>query len=229
MRGREGAGALGRTGRVLIVDDHPLMFEGLAIAVRAAMPGATVDCAESISAAEAIAAQRRNFRLVLLDYLLPDACGFSGLFRLQHALPGVPIVLISAKVDPKLTETARLLGACGFLSKRSTLDTLARQLASLAQGGILFECEAGANPALSAMRDRIRSLSPAQRRVLFALVNGRVNKQIARELDVTEATIKAHMSAIFRKLGVLNRTQAILAVRDLLGPGYALGSPSEES
>ncbi|PAX06763.1 helix-turn-helix domain-containing protein [Sphingomonas lenta] len=84
-------------------------------------------------------------------------------------------------------------------------------------GGTCFRADAENDAMLRDMRDRIESLSAAQRRVLFALADGRLNKQIAGELDITEATVKAHLSAIFRKLGVLNRTQAILAVRDMLG------------
>lgn len=206
-----------RAPSVLVVDDHPLTFEGLAIAVRAAFPGARVDYAPTIGAAEARADRRPSYSLALLDYLIPDASGFSGLFRLQHALPGVPVVMISAREDPKLAGTARLLGARGFLSKGQPLDALARQLATVASGGTCFGPDAREDAALASMRDRIRGLSAAQRRVLFALADGRLNKQIAGELDVTEATVKAHLSAIFRKLGVLNRTQAILAVRDMLG------------
>lgn len=206
-----------RIARILIVDDHPLTFEGLAIAVRTAFPESSVDYAASVGEAEALAERHGRYSVVLLDYLLPDASGFSGLFRLQHALPDAAVVMISARADPGLAGTARLLGARGFLSKQRPIDAIAKQLAEIAAGGTCFGADAREEAGHGDVRDRVRSLSAAQRRVLFALADGKLNKQIAGELDVTEATVKAHMSAIFRKLGVLNRTQAILAVRDVLG------------
>lgn len=207
-----------RAARVLIVDDHPLTLEGLAIAARVAFPGSAIDYAADVGQAEAMAARHGSYGFALLDYLLPDASGFSGLFRLQHALPDTAIVMITARDDPKLAGTARMLGARGFLSKQQPLDMIARQLAAVAAGGTCFGPDAHEDAGHGDIRDRVHSLSAAQRRVLFALTDGKLNKQIAGELELTEATVKAHLSAIFRKLGVLNRTQAILCVRDVLGP-----------
>ncbi len=203
-------------GRVLIADDHPLIREGLALAARAVMPGVTVDTAGTIG--EAVAALKRHgkYRLILLDFVLPDARGFSGFLQLQHEAGRMPIAIISAHENPVLVESARALGAAGFLYKTRPFDDLARDIKKLAEGQTSFPAaEAGASPA--ALRDRIASLSGAQLRVLIALSDGRLNKQIAADLAVSEATVKAHLTAIFRKLDVGNRAQALLAVQPLLG------------
>lgn len=204
-------------GRVLIADDHPLTREGLALAVRASIPGVVVDTAGSIGEASEVLRTRPGHRLVLLDFILPDARGFSGFMQLQHIAGVVPIVMISAHEDPKLVEAARALGAAGFLYKTRPLDTLARDLASIAAGETRFPDVPPQGSSLTGIRDQIASLSGAQRNVLLALADGRLNKQIAGDLGISEATVKAHLTAIFRKLGVNNRSQAMLAVQPLLG------------
>jgi DNA-binding NarL/FixJ family response regulator len=199
------------------VDDHPLTLEGLALAVRAAIPEISVDSALSIDEAVDAIGKRQTYRLVILDFILPDARGFSGFLKLQHLLHLTPIVVVSARQDPVLIEAARALGAAGFLFKSAPLDELAAALRQIAAGQAVFpaisETHSDAKPA----RDRISTLSGAQLKVLLALADGRLNKQIAGDLDITEATVKAHLTAIFRKLGVHNRTQALLAMQPLLG------------
>ena len=204
-------------GRILIADDHPLINEGIQIALRVHQPGYTVDVAGSIADAEVMIQQHNDYRLLLLDYDLPDSNGFNGFFKLQHLLGRVPIAMISAHDSKQVTTAARAVGASGFISKRQPLDVIVAGISTVLRGGTSFPpIEAGADEA-EQLRKRMESLSNAQRRVLMALANGDLNKQIAAELGVTEATIKAHLSAIFRKLGVTNRTQAILMVRPLTG------------
>jgi len=204
--------------RLLLADDHPLIREGFALAARVAMPDLAIDCVGSIAEAEAAIARHDGYRLVLLDLVMPDAEGFSGLLKLQHQLGAVPIVIVSARDKPELVEAARVLGAAGYLSKGLPLDETLAALRTVLAGGTVFpEPSAEDEVAIGAMRTRIAALSGAQLRVMIALAGGRLNKQIAGELGVTEATIKAHLTAIFRKLGVNNRTQAILAVQSLLG------------
>lgn len=205
-------------GHVLIADDHPLTREGLALATRAAIPGILVDSAGSIGEAEqAVAARKGGYRLVLLDFVLPDARGFSGFLQLQHLLGKTPIVIVSAHRDSVIVEAARALGASGFLSKSMPLDDLAASVRTIAAGGTVFPQDGAASNAAQSARDRIATLSGAQLKVLLALADGRLNKQIANDLDITEATVKAHLTAIFRKLGVNNRAQALLAMQPLLG------------
>lgn len=203
-------------GRVLIADDHPLIREGLSLAVRAVLPGVTVDTAGTIGEALAAIQLRQKYRLVLLDFILPDARGFSGFLQLQHEASQVPIAVISSHEEPMLVESARALGAAGFLYKTRPFDDLARDIRRLAEGQRSFP-PIGAVPSSRDLRDRIATLSGAQLRVLIALADGRLNKQIAADLDVSEATVKAHLTAIFRKLKVTNRAQALLAIQPLLG------------
>jgi DNA-binding NarL/FixJ family response regulator len=202
---------------LLLADDHPLVREGLALAARVAMPELTIDSVGSIAEAEAVIARHKGYRLALLDLVLPDARGFSGFLRVQHALGDVPIVIISARQQPELVEAARALGAAGYLPKAQPLDETLASLKAVMAGKTIFPpCGARGGRAEAEARHRISDLSGAQFRVLMALADGRLNKQIAGELGVTEATVKAHMTAIFRKLGVSNRTQAILAMQPLL-------------
>ena len=203
--------------RLLLADDHPLVREGLALAARVAMPELIIDSVGTIGEAEAAIARHRGYKLAVLDLMLPDAVGFSGFLRVQHALGDVPIVIISARQQPELVEAARALGAAGYLSKAQPLDETLASLRAVLAGRTVFPSDKGSGHAdAAAARKRIAELSSAQLRVLMALADGRLNKQIAGELGVTEATVKAHMTAIFRKLGVTNRTQAILAMQPLL-------------
>lgn len=204
-------------GRVLIADDHPLTREGMALAARAALPGVTVTTAGSI--AEAVAAVERQppDRMILLDLMLPDARGYSGLMTIQHHVPRVPIVIVSASEGPGLVDAARALGAASFLPKSLPLDLLTARIRDVDGGQAVFPADAQPSRAAATVRDRIADLSPAQRTVLLALADGRSNKAIAYDLQVTEATIKAHLTAIFRKLGVTNRAQALLAMQPLFG------------
>lgn len=203
-------------GRALVADDHPLTREGLAMAARAALPGVSIVGAGSIEEARALT-QKAPFRMILLDFKLPDARGFSGLLTLQMHAPSTPIVVVTASEEPQLVEAARAVGAAGYLFKSLPLDALADRLRQVDGGQMVFPTIDMKNGSrLRDLRKRYDSLSNAQRSVLLALAGGRANKQIARDLGVTEATIKAHLTVIFRKLGVSNRAQALLAARPLI-------------
>ncbi|MDO6415811.1 response regulator transcription factor [Sphingomonas sp. BIUV-7] len=203
------------SGRILVVDDHPLTREGLSLAARATLPGATVVGVASIADAMVAMQSKPAFRLILLDFQLADAHGYSGLLKLQHQDPHVPIVMITSREEASLVEAAKALGAAGFVFKSRPIDEIAAILKRIVAGGTYFPSEIAASPTIAAARARIADLSPAQNAVLLALADGRSNKEIARDLDVTEATVKAHLTAVFRRLGVSNRTQALLAVRPL--------------
>jgi DNA-binding NarL/FixJ family response regulator len=201
--------------RVLIADDHPLSREGLSIAVRHAFPDCGVLAAGTIAEAERLAGQHSDLKLVILDLMLPDTHGFSGLMRLQFLRPDVPIAIITACRDPELATMARDLGAIAFFSKATSLDQFAEALREIGAGCQVFPATVNTTDS-SLLRDQIAQLSQAQRRVLFALADGQANKKIAHDLAVTEATIKAHLTVIFRKLGVTNRLQAMLVLQPLL-------------
>ncbi|TVV73790.1 response regulator transcription factor [Sphingomonas solaris] len=203
--------------RLLIADDHPLIVEALSLAARSVMPELAIDTAGTIAAAESLVRERKGYKLVLLDFLLPDARGFSGFMRLQHLLGSVPIAIVTGQRMPELAEAARALGAVGFLPKSQPLDEMARSIRTMLGGATSFPPASVGDAGASDARSRVSSLSGAQLRVLLALADGRLNKQIAGDLGITEATVKAHMTAIFRKLGVSGRTQALLAMQPLLG------------
>lgn len=205
-------------GRILIADDHPLIQEGIQLAIGARHPGNAVDVAGTIAEAESLIGQHGQYRLLLLDYELPDANGFNGFFRLQHLLGRTPIAIISAHDSAQMVATAQAVGASGFLSKRQPLETIVAAIEIILNGGRVFPPSSGSDTEINVLKKKMDSLSGAQRRVLLALASGDLNKQIAVDLGVSEATIKAHLSAIFRKLGVTNRTQAILMMRPLLQP-----------
>ncbi|WP_332310972.1 response regulator transcription factor [Novosphingopyxis sp. YJ-S2-01] len=210
---------LSQGGYVLIADDHPLTREGLALAARAAMPGVAPISAGTVEQAEQALASRRAVRLILLDFVLPDSNGYSGFMRLQMASRSSRIVIVSGREEVGLIEAARALGAAGFIFKSDPLDNIAEKVRRIDAGASIFPSEGSPDPVIQAARQKIANLSPSQLKVLVALADGRLNKQIAADLDITEATVKAHLTAIFRKLGVTNRTQALLAVQPLIGNG----------
>jgi len=181
-------------------------------------PTLTVDSVESIAAAEAMTKAHKDYKLMLLDYQLPDAEGYSGFFRMLAALGTTPIAIISAHDSASMITAAKAIGAAGFLSKSDPLDVMAQSIDRLLQGKAVFPPVPAGGDELAELQKRIQSLSPAQMRVLAALAKGHLNKQIAGDLDLSEATVKAHMTAVFRKLGVTNRVQAVLAVRPLFDP-----------
>lgn len=205
-----------RDPRLLLVDDHPLFREGLALAVKVATPELLIDNVGSIAEAQAMIALHKEYRLVLLDLMLPDARGFSGLMCLQKMLGRVPIVIISASQSPDLIEAARAMGAVGYFPKTQSLDEMLTGLRAVLAGTTAFPDVAPSDKENSSVRHRLEGLSDAQLRVLYALAGGRLNKQVACDLGITEATVKAHLTAVFRKLGVNNRTQAMLAVQPLV-------------
>lgn len=208
-----------RGNRILIVDDHPLTREGLSLAARNAMPGESVHGVGSVADASSLLATWETCRMILLDFLLPDAHGYAGLLTLQSLHPSTPIVVVSAREEYHLVEAAKALGAAGFLFKSRPLDEIAASLRQIDEGVSLFPSGGAADVGMAAVRDRIAGLSRAQLAVLMALADGRSNKQIAYDLGVTEATIKAHLTAIFRKLGVSNRSQALIAIQPFVQIG----------
>ena len=200
---------------VLIVDDHPLFRDALEVALTAAFPdGPTAHHAGSLSDALARLDETR-YDLILLDLTLADSQEFDGLTRLIGAGPGCPIVVVSATESAQAFETARALGAAGYMPKSMSLEDLSAALATALDGGQWFPpSDTGASPDRQELLARVAGLTPAQRKVIAGLADGLLNKQIAYEMDISVATVKAHMTAIFRKLGANNRTQALLIYKE---------------
>ncbi len=201
------------TSYVLTIDDHPLFRQALKLAVQRAAPETeTVEAACLADAKQTLAARGRPL-LTLLDLRLPDADGFSGLLELKMALNGAPIALVSGDESPGIAASAMKLGAAGFIAKSSSLETIVDAVTHLIGGMTWFQTD---TVQASASAERLASLTTAQQRVLVGLQKGLLNKQIAYESGISEATVKAHMTAIFRKLGVHSRTQAVLAAKQIL-------------
>jgi DNA-binding NarL/FixJ family response regulator len=200
---------------LLIADDHPL-FRG---ALRGAMSGlferAQVDEAGTFEETTAFLERDSEVDLVLLDLSMPGVRGFSGLMYLRAQYPSLPIVVVSANDDPVVIRRCMEFGASGFIPKTLGTDAMRKAIARILQGEVWTPPDVDlARPSdaeTAAMIARLSSLTPQQVRVLMMLSGGLLNKQIAYELGVSEATVKAHVSAILQKLGVESRTQAVIA------------------
>jgi DNA-binding NarL/FixJ family response regulator len=201
--------------RLVIADDHPL-FRG---ALREAVSGLfeEVDIAEAGSFDDVAALLERGGEvdLILLDLTMPGVRGFSGLMYLRAQYPSVPIVVVSANDDPAVIRRCVDFGASGFIPKTLGIEAIRGAIARVLEGGAWtppdIDLGAGSDAETADLMARLASLTPQQVRVLMMLSEGLLNKQIAYELSVSEATVKAHVSAILQKLRVESRTQAVIA------------------
>ncbi|HLT45563.1 MAG TPA: response regulator transcription factor [Luteimonas sp.] len=217
---------------LLIADDHPLFREALRGVVARILPGATLREAENVERLYALVEAEPDADLLLLDLNMPGAQGFSALVHLRAQHPELPVVVVSAREEPAVMRRALDHGAVGFIPKSADSATLAEALARVLDGDRWAPAAARAAPAAGAdehdAAQRVAELTPQQFRVLQMLGEGLLNKQIAYDLGVSEATVKAHMTAILRKLGASNRTQAVLiAGRLALEPGNMAPQPDE--
>lgn len=206
--------------RVLIADDHPLYCDALRAVVPQACVGAEVQVAGSQEEVLAAISGRPRFALVLLDLNLPGATGLSCLSALRRTAPDTPIVVVSAVDDPRIMQDVIMGGASAFVPKSAPGQVLINALRVILAGGTYMPTGIVAALRESDPAGPGSELTLRQRRVLELLASGLSNKQIARNLDISEITVKAHVSAIFRKLGVSNRVQAGLEARRLLDGGH---------
>jgi DNA-binding NarL/FixJ family response regulator len=205
---------------ILIADDHPLFRSALQQALTLSLgPQARLVEAASIAELESRLAERSDWDLVLLDLNMPGAYGFSGLVLLRGQYPQIPVVMISAQEESAVVARARVFGASGFIPKSSPLEILQRAVRDVLDGDTWWPEQdldhASVTAEAKAASAGLASLTPQQFRVLTMVCDGLLNKQIAYELGVSEATIKAHVTAIFRKLDVRTRTQAALLLQHL--------------
>jgi len=207
--------------RVIIVDDHPLFRDALKQILTAASPGIAIDEAGTIDAVTAALTNDRDFDLVLLDLKMPGVQGFSGLVFLRAQFPAVPVAVISASEEPHIIRRALDLGASAYIPKSLPAEIMRKAVAALLRGDMWApESATGAaslDPEADELARRLATLTPQQLRVLMMLREGLLNKQIAYQLGVSEATIKAHVSAILQKLDVGSRTQAVIAASRIDG------------
>lgn len=199
---------------MLIADDHPLMVGGLRQAVLAASPDAEIAVAHDFDSMVAALDVSPDTDLVLLDLAMPGVRGFSGLLFLRSERPSTPVIVVSGNEERAVIRHCMEFGAAGFIPKTSSLDTMRGAITRVLDGGRWTPADFDPSPVpngeSSAMARRLASLTPQQIRVLMMLSQGLLNKQIAYELGVSEATVKAHVSAILQKLGVESRTQAVI-------------------
>jgi DNA-binding NarL/FixJ family response regulator len=205
---------------ILIADDHPLFRSALQQALMLGLgDGVRLSEAASIADLEVLLTRTTDWDLVLLDLNMPGAYGFSGLVLLRGQYPQLPVVMISAQEDAAVVARSREFGASGFIPKSSSLETIQEAVRVVLDGDVWWPSNiqdvAHVSPEAKAASEGLASLTPQQFRVLAMVCDGLLNKQIAYELSVSEATIKAHVTAIFRKLGVRTRTQAALLLQQM--------------
>lgn len=200
---------------VLIADDHPLYRQALALAVGQVAADARIVEAGTLAEAARATSEHAGLALVLLDLKMPGAVGFSGIALIHAERPEVPILVVSSAEGASTAEEARAFGAIGFLPKDSDLATIEAAVAAALGGGTQPSTAQIDDGELDTIRREVAGLTPMQLKVLLAVLEGQFNKQIAWSLGISEATVKAHMTAIMKKLDVRNRTQAALVARSL--------------
>jgi DNA-binding NarL/FixJ family response regulator len=213
--GAGGRQALTESYRLVIADDHPLFRGALREAVSGLVERTEIAEAGTIDEVARLLDSDGDVDLILLDLTMPGVRGFSGLMYLRAQFPSVPIVIVSANDDPVVIRRCMDFGASGFIPKTLDIEGMRAAITRVLKGGIWtppdVDLETGSDAQASALMARLATLTPQQVRVLMMLSEGLLNKQIAYELGVSEATVKAHVSAILQKLGVESRTQAVIA------------------
>lgn len=211
----------GRLQSALIVDDHPLFCDALGMTLRAVAGIERIETADRLEAALARLEAAPLPDVVVLDLNLPDVAGLDGLIRLRATVPDVPVVVVSSLADNRVIGAALKAGAVGFVPKHSHRDVFRAAFDALRAGGgyvpegfVLQADPAAPASQRDAAIERLGLLTRQQAKILQLICEGKLNKQIAWELSIAETTVKAHVTAIMRKLGVQSRTQAVLIARE---------------
>ncbi|PMR73398.1 LuxR C-terminal-related transcriptional regulator [Billgrantia endophytica] len=209
---------------LMVADDHPLFRDALGAVLAMGLPQCRLLEAGSLAGALHQLADHDDLDLLLLDLDLPDAEGLAGLAQLRDALPDLPVAILSAEQDRRIVLEAIDMGAVGYIPKSTPRDALLAALTHILAGQVYLPPAIMRRPPPilsaepptpgAAITPRLASLTGKQLEVLEQMAKGESNKQIARELGIAETTVKTHVSAILRKLGVNSRVQAIVAARD---------------
>ncbi len=198
----------------IVADDHPLFRGAIKEALRAIGDNVQIFEAGDFDATKKLVADTPDIDLVLLDLTMPGTSGLSGLVTLRALQPTVPIVIVSASDDPVTIRRSLELGASGYVKKSASIEHIRNAITTVLAGGVVvpenIDLGKESDPEIADLIARIKMLTPQQSRVLGMLGEGLLNKQIAYELGVSEATIKAHVSAVLQKLNVDSRTQAVI-------------------
>lgn len=205
----------------LIVDDHPLFCEALAMTLKSVAGISDIATADRLESAVELLSHRPGPDVVVLDLNLPDVNGFDGLIRLKQAAGATPVIVVSSLSDNRAIETCLAAGAAGFVPKHSAREVFRAAFDAIRQGLRYvpdgYDAPAGPRPRPHQKTDalaRLGLLTRQQAKILQLICEGMLNKQIAYELSIAETTVKAHVTAIMRKLGVQSRTQAVLLARE---------------
>ncbi len=199
--------------KIIIADDHPLFRDALKQAVQSGFGDIEIITCGAFAALQRAIESHDDSDLILLDLQMPGAVGFSALRYLGLRCPHIPIAIVSAHEDASVVKKAIQHGASGFIAKSSPLGELVTAVQDILQGDVVLPEGIDLSytleePEPTNFSQQIESLTPKQFRVLMMLIDGRINREIADELCVAEATVKAHLTEIFKKLNVSNRTQA---------------------
>lgn len=201
---------------IVIVDDHPLFRDALNQSLHSTLDNVVTREAGSLNELNDRLQDSRECDLILLDLNMPGVQGFSGLIYLRAQHPAIPVAIVSASEDPATIRRAIDFGASGYVPKSLPIDQIRQAIQSIIAGEVWIppsvDLSSVAGTEDEQLVARLSSLTPQQVRVLMMLGDGLLNKQIAYELSVSEATVKAHVSAILNKLGVDSRTQAVIAI-----------------
>jgi DNA-binding NarL/FixJ family response regulator len=207
-------------GRALIVDDHPLFCDALSMTLRSVARIDGIDLADRLDTALARIDAGPGHDLVILDLNLPDVDGIDGLIRLKQAVGAAPVLVVSSLTDARVIGACLAAGAAGFVPKHSHREVFRAAFDAIATGQRYLPegFDPAPAPPVPSPRDaviaRMSLLTRQQARILQLICEGKLNKQIAYELSIAETTVKAHVTAIMRKLGVYSRTQAVLVARE---------------
>lgn len=198
----------------LIVDDHPLFRQALRQVVRSEFPDMRIAEAETLADARQVLGTNDDVAFVTLDMRLPDSEGFAGLMQMRSDFAHVPTIIVSTNSGDATVQRAMAFGAAGYIPKCASREDIAAALHAVMRGDTWTPPPQA--PANENERARaIASLSPAQLRILMGLCQGLRNKQIAFQMGVTENTVKAYVTAMYRRLGVSSRTEALILARDM--------------
>lgn len=204
--------------KIIIADDHPLFRQALLGTLKAKLTYTVWLEAQTIQELEQQLSNNNDSDLLLLDLNIPGAHGFNTLIHVRNHFPQIPVVIVSAHEDHDTISKAMSYGAAGFVPKSTPVDDIYSAIVAILSGNTWlpasFEQKQRDNSD-GDIAERVASLTQQQYRILMMFAQGMLNKQIAYDLNVSEATIKAHATAIFRKLDVRNRTQAVIAIAQL--------------
>ena len=201
--------------KIILADDHPLFRDGFALLLRQIEPGALVLEASDLYAAQALAAKHSDVDLVLLDLEMPGMDGGQGLERLLAQHPSLPVVVLSAHDGQESVQTVLKAGAAGFIPKASTTQVMLSAIRLVLSGGVYLPPQMIAPPHPQQAQANVSELTARQLDILRLLAKGLSNKQICRDLNLSEGTVKSHILAVYRVLLVNNRTEAAMAAKRL--------------